>query len=292
MKKRTFTFIVLVLLFRSAVLAQPCADWANIFTFSYMGKTYEVVKEMKTWGNAAACAVERGGYLVEINDQAEQNAIYDAIINGASVNPTYTTSPDGGGIAYVWTGATDKVTEGTWLWDGDNNGEGINFWIGEGSAGAGGGSAVAGRYFNWGGTSAGPPKEPDNWNNQDAAGIALAGWPSGTTLLGIAGEWNDISTSNLMYYVIEYEVDRLNDNGLKDFNLFPNPASGVVKIQYSREPIIEVKVFSTLGKVVYQQDCHRNEISMDLRNLSCGVYSVSMYLGNGNVLNRKFILSF
>jgi len=292
MKKKKITLILSTLLIGNAVLAQFCANPANIYTFTYNGKTYDVVREMKTWENAAACAVERGGYLVDITSQEEQDAIYDAIIGGAGVSPTYTTSPDGGGIAYVWTGATDKMTEGTWLWDGDNNGAGINFWIGEGTAGAGGGSAVADRYFNWGGKSVGPPKEPDNWNNQDAAGIALAGWPSGTTLLGIAGEWNDINTSNLMYFVIEYEVDGLNDNGLNDFYLFPNPASGLVKIQYTGKPIVNVKVISSLGNVVYQQDCHRNEISMDLRNLSSGVYSVSVSLGNGNVLSRKFILSF
>jgi len=186
--------------------AQPCASPANIYGFSYDGKNYEVVKEMKTWVNAAACAVERGGYLVHINDQAEQDAIYDAIVNGAAVPPSYTVVPDGGGVAYVWIGATDKQVEVAWLWDGDNNGSGDNFWNGQGTAGTGGGSAVGGAFFNWGGTSTGIPNEPDDFNaNQDAAAIALAGWPSGTTMLGIAGEWNDISITNSIYFVIEID---------------------------------------------------------------------------------------
>ena len=203
MKKKSIPFILSALLIGNAVLAQPCANPSNIYSFTYNGKSYEVVKEMKTWEDAAACAVELGGYLAEISSQGEQDALFDAIINGAGVSPTYTTSPDGGGIAYVWIGATDVLTEGSWIWDGDNNGSGSNFWNGEGSAGAGGGSAVGGSYINWGGSSVGPPKEPDNWNNQDAAGIGLTGWPTGTTLLGIAGEWNDISITNLMYFVIE-----------------------------------------------------------------------------------------
>jgi len=289
MKKRTFTFIFAVLLAGNAVLAQPCANPGNIFSFTFNGKTYEVVKEMKTWENAAACAVERGGYLVDIMNQAEQDAVYGAIINGAGVSPTYTSSPDGGGIAYVWIGATDKVTEGTWLWDGDNNGAGMNFWIGEGSAGAGGGSPVADRYFNWGGKSVGPPKEPDNWNNQDAAGIALEGWPSGTTLLGIPGEWNDISTTNLMYFVIEYDNTGLNDAGKQELQVFPNPASGFVKIKSSGEPIVNIKVFALPGEIVYQQDFSGQEVTMDLSGLACGVYSVLISLDNGMIENRKFI---
>jgi hypothetical protein len=292
MKRRYFILIFSVFLTWNNVSAQPCASPSNIYSFNYNGKMYDVVKERKSWENAAACAAERGGCLVEIIDQAEQNAVYDAIINGAGVSPTYTSSPDGGGIAYVWIGATDKLTEGTWLWDGDNNGSGSNFWTGEGSAGTGGGSAVGGSYINWGGTSTGSPNEPDNWNNQDAAGIALAGWPSGTTLLGIPGEWNDISITNLMYFVIEYDNTGMNDSGKQELLIFPNPASRSVTIRNSGDPIRQVKVFSLLGKVVHEQMDTRKEISMDLGNLTCGIYSVSVYLENGNVIRRKIILSF
>ena len=76
---------------------------------------------MKTFSDAAAYAVERGGYLVEINSLEEQNTVFDAIINGAVVSPNYITISNGGGIAYVWIGATDNFAEGTWLWDGDYN---------------------------------------------------------------------------------------------------------------------------------------------------------------------------
>ena len=115
MKRKIITLIFLALLIENAALAQDCANPGNIYSFNFNGKNYEVVKEMKTWENAAACAVERGGYLVEINDEAEQAAVFDAIINGAGVSPTYTASPYGGGIAYVWIGTTDRQTEGTWF---------------------------------------------------------------------------------------------------------------------------------------------------------------------------------
>lgn len=183
-----------------------CADVANIYAFTFNGKNYEVVKELKTWTEAASCAVERGGYLLQISNVAEQNAVYDAIINGAGVSPTYVAVSNGGGTAYVWTGATDKQTEGTWLWDGDNNGGGVHFWSGQGAAGANNGVAVNGAYVNWGGTSTGVVKEPDNYGTgQNCAGIALAGWPSGSTSLGIAGEWNDLYESSQIYYIIEYD---------------------------------------------------------------------------------------
>jgi hypothetical protein len=58
----------------------------------------------KTWADAAACAVERGGYLTEISSQAEQDTIYQSIVNGAGVPSYYTTVADGGGIVYIWIG--------------------------------------------------------------------------------------------------------------------------------------------------------------------------------------------
>lgn len=101
---------------------------------------------------------------------------------------------DGGGIAYVWIGATDKQNEGTWIWDGNDDSTGANFWNGQGAAGAGTGSAVAALYNNWGrdGGGTGAIGEPDNFfNMQHCGGMALTTWPH-----GIAGQWNDINMGN------------------------------------------------------------------------------------------------
>jgi hypothetical protein len=184
----------------SAFCFSQCATSTNIYTFTQNSKKYEVIKELKNWITAASCAAARGGYLVEINSTAEQTAVYNSI-SSAGVSSTYTTVSSGGGIAYVWIGGTDITTEGTWLWDGDNSGTGLNFWSGQGAAGSGGGSAVSSRYNNWGKSSSGTINEPDDFqNNQDGAGIALASWPYGT-----AGQWNDIATSFALYYIVEYD---------------------------------------------------------------------------------------
>ena len=169
-------------------------------TFEHNGHSYTVVKELKTWVNAAADAVSKGGYLVEIGSEAEHNAVYKGITD-AGVSTSYTTVNDGGGIAYVWIGATDRATEGEWLWNGANNSEGTVFWKD--------GSIVNGNYVNWGGKAAGKFNEPDDFGGkQDAAAIGLANWPAGssaTSGLGKAGEWNDIDETNRLYYVIEFD---------------------------------------------------------------------------------------
>lgn len=190
----------------AASLNAQCADTANIYTFNHNGKRYEVVKESKSWVAAAACAVSRGGYLVEINDKEEQKAVYDAIIKGAKVPANYVSVSTGGGVAYVWIGATDKKSEGTWLWDGNNDGLGVSFWMGQGVKGQNNGRVMLNAYNNWGGISKGKANEPDNFAQvQHCAGLSLAVWPNKTSSIGIEGEWNDLICSTPLYYIIEFE---------------------------------------------------------------------------------------
>ena len=297
MKKRLFLFIpVLFFLVSGTVSGQPCADPSNIYTFLYNGKTYEVVQEMKSWSDAAGCAIERGGYLVEINSLEEQNAVYDAIINGAGVSTTYTVVADGGGVAYVWIGATDKVTEGTWLWDGNNDDSGINFWVGQGTAGNGTGAPVGGNYVNWGGTSTGVWKEPDDFNsNQYAAAIGLKGWPGGTGTLGIAGEWNDINILNVLYFVVEKD-DATGfgpGNSIDPVEVFPNPATQKISvITHSPGTVISAVTISALtGIPVFKNEKVNSAVfSGSVLNLDPGCYFLTVELNDGTKITRKLLV--
>jgi hypothetical protein len=186
--------------------------FASDYSFTIGGKQYKIVKTKKSWTDAAAWAVSDGGHLVHIGSKAEQDSIY-AAVQASGISTTYTSVPDGGGVAYIWIGATDKKTEGTWLWDGDNDGNGTNFYTGQGSWGANNGAPVNGAYVNWGGTNTGSgSNEPDDYgSSQDGAAIALAPWPMAGAG-NIAGEWNDIDISNQLYFIVEYETSGINNN--------------------------------------------------------------------------------
>lgn len=179
-----------------------CAQAANISSFTFQSKRYEIVKEKRSWTAAAACAVARGGHLVYIESSAEQTAVYNAIV-AAGISPSYGNIDDGGGISYIWIGATDQSVEGDWIWDGTDSGTGTLFWQGDAT-----GSPVLGRYNNWG-SDGSTQWEPDNFaGTQNFAAIGLAKWPAGVpgVTLGTAGQWNDINGAGPCYYVIEYEA--------------------------------------------------------------------------------------
>ncbi|MDX1350535.1 MAG: hypothetical protein R3279_09820, partial [Putridiphycobacter sp.] len=97
--------ILITYLFNFSYSQAQCVDTNNIYTFVYNNTTYELVSELKTWTDAAACAVARGGVLVEINDAGEQNAIFNEILTNGGI--TYGTSvptiPMGNGNgSFVW----------------------------------------------------------------------------------------------------------------------------------------------------------------------------------------------
>jgi hypothetical protein len=176
-----------VIIYSVSVEVITCANASNVLEFNSNGKKYEIVKEAKSWKDAVKCAIERGGYLAEISSAAEQALIFSNL-EKASINLGATFSSDGGDASYVWIGGNDLSIEGTWVWDGDNAGTKTEFWIGDWT-----GSAVEGRYNNWG-------DEPDDFSGQDALGLALTDWP-----LGLASQWNDLRESNKLFFVIEFD---------------------------------------------------------------------------------------
>lgn len=160
---------------------------SKLKSFSHNNKKYAIILDNKTWVEAAAFAVSKNAYLAHINSQEEQDAVYNAIV-AESISPSKTVAPDGGGASYLWLGGNDIAEEGKWIWDGDNDGNGVHFWQGKKN-----GHAINGAYVNWG-------YEPDDYGTgQDALGIAITDWP-----LGKKSQWNDIKDGNKLYFVIEY----------------------------------------------------------------------------------------
>ena len=179
-------------------------------------KTYLLCKDSKSYTQAKSDAESRSidgyqGYLVNIDDQSENDVLADWL--GRRVDPSEyadTSADDGGGAAYVWIGGDDISAEGSWTWQrAGANGYPKQFWQGGPD-----GSARNGLYNNWG-TDGGVRNEPDNYlNNQDGAAIALQSWPRGAGFsLGSAGQWNDVNTSNRLYYIVEFDTVEGLDTG-------------------------------------------------------------------------------
>jgi len=278
-------FIIVILAFFSINL------YATDYSFTIGSKHYKLVKTKKSWVDAAAWAVQDGGYLVEIGSKAEQNGIWSAI-QASGVSFTYTSVGDGGGVAYIWIGATDKNTEGTWLWDGDNDGQGINFYTGQGSWGAGNGAAVGGAYINWGGANTGTTNEPDDYgSNQDAAGIGLEPWPA-SGMGNIAGEWNDIDKANTLYFIVEYDnvgfEEHLNKSQIPNLVVYQDLNRGINLS--SDKSIQDVEIYNMEGKRVYvATNLNRQSLRIEWPN-TAGIYFIRSKFVDDYIDTRKILV--
>lgn len=168
----------------------------------FQGHTYEIMLSAQSWTEADQTARNSGGYLAKITSAAENAAIFKlAKANYDAVDSIY-IAPDGGNGCYVWLGGTDSAREGVWRWSD--------------------GSQIS-NYSNWG--SGNGVSEPDNYNNiQDHLAMGLDGWPQPSQSIGTAGEWNDISGTNGLWSIIEWDgligtakADRIAGSALAEY---------------------------------------------------------------------------
>jgi hypothetical protein len=158
-------------------------------TWTFQNSTYELHKTSKSLNQAAQAANTAGSYLVEINSEEENHAVFTQISTLISASEfSSTTSQDGGGSAYIWIGGSDQDSEGNWQWI--NSKQTISLSRSE-----------------WGSGALG--NEPDGGTYQNGLGLGLENWPKGSSNgsgYGNAGSWNDINTSSPLFYVTEKPI--------------------------------------------------------------------------------------
>ena len=283
--------VLLVVFFFGAqygIAQTSCANSANIYRFDYNGHSYEVVKENKSWTAAVACAVQRGGYLAEINDAAENTAIFNALMSAsAGINTSLTSTSNGGGAAYVWIGGNDIATEGTWIWNGDNTGTSTQFWMGTKT-----GSATNSAYTNWG-TTNGTQNEPDNYNsNQDGLAIALNAWPTFQQPgqgLGVAGQWNDIRDIETLFYIIEHS-SILSQDTVEQIGHHIFVHNKQLYVELPGNSVAHINLYDLTAKKVLAVSTKPVPDLIDISALVPGVYLVEVLTQNGNSRIQKVII--
>ena len=273
--KQVKNILLLAVLIMSCnnIIAQ-CADAANIYSFVYNGQFYEVVKENRSWTDASSCAVSRNGYLAEINDAAEQNAVLKELTDNAGIITSNTQNEFG--IPSIWLGGSDAVTEGDWIWDGDNDGIGPQFW-------SGGPDGNGSRYSNWG-TS---PAEPDNFNGQDHLSIIIEPPVN-------FGLWNDLlSTRNSIYYLIEYSpILSIQNSELRtNISIYPNPFKNFITVDNKTSVAIDrIDIFNLMSQKI--KTFNRNEIinnEINVASLDNGMYILRVHFDNGEIISQKIV---
>jgi hypothetical protein len=156
---------------------------------------YALYKTATSWTTAKKNAETVGGHLAILETSQESADLYERLSNLLSpADLAKTVAKDGGGSSYVWLGASDSAagvigaSEGNWRW--------VN------------GTPVGLNNERWGSGDLG--MEPDNFSSsQHMLAMGMQNWPSGFSSgsgYGDAGFWNDVSGTNSLYYVVEWNI--------------------------------------------------------------------------------------
>jgi N-acetylneuraminic acid mutarotase len=76
-------------------------------------------------------------------------------------------------------------------------------------------------------------------------------------------------------------------NGNVDFGLYPNPSNGVIFIEAGRNADA-VRIYNSAGSTILNYDFNKASGSIDVSNLSAGLYFIEIVTTTGEVLDSKF----
>lgn len=262
-------------LFTICQVQAQCGPTPNVVEFTFDGHDYELIQETLSWEDAAACAVSRGGYLAEINSQQEHDSVYQWLSTDPSITPSGTI--DVFGASSIWLGGTDKNTEGDWMWDGNDDGTGVSFWLGQSN-----GTPVNGAFSAWGVT----PPEPDNsGGSQNYLTWRLTG--NNTSL------WNDLHAPSSLYFLIEKDMSSASISPLEydPITVYPVPSSDETNLTSSSNELIKkVEIVNLSGQIIATHSfVNSKNVMLDLSDLGRGQYILQVQFDNDRIIRKTIV---
>jgi PKD repeat protein len=113
------------------------------------------------------------------------------------------------------------------------------------------------------------------------------GYGSYTVLLTVTNECGGIDTMSQLVTIMSLDVEEEDAQSL-EFNLYPNPSTGLVTIEAS-ESMQEISIYDMSGKLVYFQNNSDAQLQIDLSHLNKGMYIVKIGTADATV-NRRVVL--
>ncbi|MBR3798460.1 MAG: T9SS type A sorting domain-containing protein [Bacteroidales bacterium] len=103
-----------------------------------------------------------------------------------------------------------------------------------------------------------------------------------------------VVSTDVTYLAVFTDVVGIEDNGVSEIFIFPNPTNDILNITFS-EIIFEIEIVNALGQVVKRLEVNADNAVCDVEDLTSGVYVVrincsSLSLSKGAVVfQRKFV---
>ena len=76
----------------------------------------------------------------------------------------------------------------------------------------------------------------------------------------------------------------------ENFNIFPNPNSGIFTLEHNLNSEIIINIFSLTGKLIKKETANQKVISIDLQDKSPGIYILHLKSNDQILKSQKLVI--
>lgn len=100
---------------------------------------------------------------------------------------------------------------------------------------------------------------------------------------------SEIVCDNTLFARSTYAVAGIENELSFNFNIYPNPVSDVLNIEYTSKGPVQVQIFSSVGELVYDNQITSGRVNLDLSSLSSGLYTINL-IGDNQSASRTIVV--
>jgi hypothetical protein len=114
-------------------------------------------------------------------------------------------------------------------------------------------------------------------NNSDMLRMIAYNTNTNTYETGFVPAVSEIVCNNTLFARSTYLTAGVEPETSLNFNLYPNPVSDVLNIEYVSNGPVQLQIFNAMGELVYEKNNTTiSRLNIDMSNLSSGIYTVSL----------------
>ena len=101
---------------------------------------------------------------------------------------------------------------------------------------------------------------------------------------------SEIVCDNTLFARSTYTVAGIEPEAAMNFNLYPNPVSDILNIEYRSNGLVQVQIFNSIGELVYENNNTTiRRMNVDMSNLSSGLYTLNL-IGDNQSTSRTIVV--
>ena len=117
-------------------------------------------------------------------------------------------------------------------------------------------------------------------NTSDVVEMIAFNTYTNTYVSGYVPGVSEIVCDNTLFARSTYAVAGIENELSFNFNMYPNPVSDVLNIEYTSNGPVQAQIFSSVGELVYDNNITSGRVNLDLSSLSSGLYTINLIEDN------------